>query len=115
MASIQDVADWFLSREAMCLKKVQIFCYYYEAWGLALCNQDFIDFQRVELVRKCEDAVKAQAKKRQLSRLVQNAVEAEVPVQENLPERWPEGKQSRVELGAMAGVSGKTYEHATKV
>ena len=44
MASIQDVADWFLSREAMCLKKVQILCYYYEAWGLALCNKDFIDF-----------------------------------------------------------------------
>ena len=44
MASIQDVADWFLSREAMCLKKVQILCYYYEALGLALCNQDFIYF-----------------------------------------------------------------------
>ena len=36
MATIFDVADWFLSKEAMTPKKLQKLCYYYKAWGLAL-------------------------------------------------------------------------------
>ena len=47
-----------------------------------------------------EDAIKAQAEQRML------AGKAD-PV-----EKFPQGTKSRDELGAMAGVSGKTYEHA---
>ena len=50
-----------------------------------------------------EDAIKAQAEQRML------AGKAD-PV-----EKFPQGTKSRDKLGAMAGVSGKTYEHATAV
>ncbi len=76
-----------------------------------LGRRNLNDFQRVEMVRKCEGAVKAKAKERQLSGLVQNTS----TVKEKLPERGAIGEQSRDELGAMAGVSGKTYEHATTI
>ena len=76
-----------------------------------LSRRNLSDLQRIELVRKCEDAVKAQAKERQVARLIQN----ENTVRENLPEREQEGKRATDELGAMAGVSRKTYEHATEV
>ena len=79
-----------------------------------LSRRNLSDIQRVELVRKCEDAVKSQAKKRQMSGLIHQ----EDTVVENLPQRddtEQTGKKSRDELGAMAGVSGKTYEHATDV
>ena len=79
-----------------------------------LSRRNLSDIQRVELVRRCEDAVKSQAKKRQISGLVHQ----EDTVVENLPQRddtEQTGKKSRDELGAMAGVSGKTYEHATDV
>ncbi|MBR1436893.1 MAG: hypothetical protein IJ587_00010 [Synergistaceae bacterium] len=79
-----------------------------------LSRRNLNDFQRIEIVRKCENAVKAQAKKRQISGLVHQ----EDTVVENLPQRGETeqtGKKSRDELGAMAGVSGKTYEHATAV
>ena len=71
-----------------------------------LARRDLTDFQRIEIVRKCEDAVKAQAKERQLSG------------KPNLPEKFPEGQNKgdgRDELGALAQVSGKTYEHATEI
>lgn len=42
MATIFDVADWFLSKEAMTPKKLQKLCYYYKAWGLALYGEDFL-------------------------------------------------------------------------
>lgn len=42
MATIYDVADWFLSKEAMPPKKLQKLCYYYKAWGLALYGEDFL-------------------------------------------------------------------------
>lgn len=42
MASIYDVADWFLSKEPMSHKKVQKLCYYFKAWGLALYDGDFL-------------------------------------------------------------------------
>lgn len=48
MASVFDVAHWFLSKESMTPKKVQKLCYYYKAWGLALYDRDFLpdaDFQ----------------------------------------------------------------------
>ena len=68
-----------------------------------LARRNLTDLQRIEIVRKCEDAVKAQAEKRML------AGKAD-PM-----EKYPKGRTSRDELGAMAGVSGKTYEHATTV
>ena len=37
--SIEDVADWFLSKEAMTHKKLQKLCYYAVAWGYALTNR----------------------------------------------------------------------------
>ena len=75
-----------------------------------LSRRNLNDFQRIEVTHKCEDAVRAKARERQLSGLIQN--EASVP--EKLPEREIKG-DSRDELGAMAGVSGKTYEHAVEV
>ena len=42
MPTIFDVADWFLSKEAMTPKKVQKLCYYYKAWGLALYDKDLL-------------------------------------------------------------------------
>ena len=67
-----------------------------------LGRRNLNDFQRVEMVRKCEGAVKAQAKERQGTRT-------------DIQEKLPESRQSRDTLGALAGVSGKTYEHATAV
>lgn len=42
MASVFDVANWFLSKEPMTPKKVQKLCYYYKAWSLALYDKDFL-------------------------------------------------------------------------
>lgn len=42
MTRIFDVADWFLSKEAMTPKKLQKLCYYYKAWGLALYDKDLL-------------------------------------------------------------------------
>lgn len=53
-------------------------------------------------MRKCENAVKAQAEKRMLAG-------KSAPM-----EKFPQGT-SRDTLGEMAGVSGKTYEHATTI
>ena len=76
-----------------------------------LSRRNLNDFQRVELVRRWEDIIKAQAKERQLSGLVQN----ESTIRENLPERENEVKKATEELGELAGVSRKTYEHAVIV
>ena len=70
-----------------------------------LSRRNLNDFQRVEIVRRFEEAVKANAKERQGTR---NDLT-------DIQERLPEYSQSRDKLGAMAGVSGKTYEHATEV
>ncbi len=67
-----------------------------------LGRRNLNDFQRVEMVRKCEDAVKAQAEQRMLKGKAD-------PM-----EKFPQGT-SRDTLGAMAGVSGKTYEHAAVI
>ncbi len=63
------------------------------------------DFQRSEIVHKCENAVKAKAKERQIRKPV------------SVMEKFPEQKEfvARDELGKMAGTSGKTYEHAVTV
>ena len=76
-----------------------------------LSRRNLNDFQRVELVRKCEDAVRMQAEQRKLATLKQN----QVTDREILPEREKEGKRATEELGNMAGVSRKTYEHAAVV
>lgn len=70
-----------------------------------LARRNLNDFQRVEITHKCESAVRTKTEQVRLANLRQNA---EV---ENLP---PRGK-ARDELGEMAGVSGKTYEHAVTV
>ena len=71
-----------------------------------LSRRNLNDFQRVEMVRKCEYAVKAQAKERQLSGLVHNS--SPVPLKSA-------GRDARDELAQMAGVGHSTYEHATVV
>ncbi len=48
MATIFDVADWFLSKEAMTPKKLQKLCYYYKAWGLALYDEDLLPRAKFE-------------------------------------------------------------------
>lgn len=75
-----------------------------------LSRRNLNDFQRVEIVRKCESAVKAQAEKRKSPGTNQYT---DRPVG-----KLPQGStsmKSRDELGAIAGVSGKTYEHTDKV
>lgn len=74
-----------------------------------LARRNLNDFQRIEITHKCEDAVKAKAKERQ-SEYYGNQYDG-------LMEKFPEVQTStaRDELGAMAGVSGKTYEHAVTV
>ena len=74
-----------------------------------LSRRNLNDFQRIEIVRKCEKEVKDQAKERQGRR---NDLEEHSG---HLSEMLNEGKESRDELGAMAEVSGKTYERAVKV
>ena len=77
-----------------------------------LGRRNLNDFQRVEIVSKYEATVKAQAKERQGTRndLLSSADEGD-----NIQVNLPECSQSRDELGAMAGVSRSTYDHATKV
>lgn len=67
-----------------------------------LARRNLNDIQRVEIVRKCEAAVKAQAEQRMLAGKADSCV--------NL------GKgRATDELGAMAKISASTYEHATAV
>ena len=75
-----------------------------------LARRNLTDLQHIDIVRKCADAVKAKARERQLSSLKQN----EDTVRENFPERVESGRAND-ELGKIAGVSGKTYEHGVKV
>lgn len=74
-----------------------------------LARRNLNDFQRIEITHKCEDAVKAKAKERQYKGGNQYT--------ERVGEKFPEGSKGRAndELGSMAGVSGKTYEHAVEV
>ena len=70
-----------------------------------LSRRNLNDFQRIELVHKCEEAVKAQAKARQGTR-------SDISTS---GQNFPEVKRATDELGELAGVSRKTYEHATTV
>lgn len=38
MHTIFDVAQWFLAKESMTQKKLQILCYYAQAWYFTLCH-----------------------------------------------------------------------------
>ena len=73
-----------------------------------LARRNLTDFQHAEIVHKCEDAVKAKAKEKQVRKPANF-------VMEKFPEQKKEPMVSRDELGAMAGMSGKTYEHAVEV
>ena len=77
-----------------------------------LSRRNLNDFQRIEIVHKWEDAVKAQAKERQ-AEYYGNQYES--GLRENSPEVQNTGKRATEELGEMAGVSRKTYEHAVEV
>ena len=70
-----------------------------------LSRRNLNDFQRVEMVRKCEQAVKLQAKERQGTR---------TDLQENIVLKSAQSR-SRDELAQMAGVGHSTYEHAAAV
>lgn len=41
--SIQDLANWFLSKEPISHKKLQKLCYYAIAWGWTLMNRPIVD------------------------------------------------------------------------
>lgn len=70
-----------------------------------LSRRNLNDFQRVEIVRKCENAVKAEAAKRQeATRFGSGGYKLTTNVE-----------KSRDTLGTMAKVSGSTYEHATAI
>lgn len=69
-----------------------------------LARRNLTDFQRCEMVSNVSDAVKEEAKKRQENTQFGGGGNIATT----------EGK-SRDILGSMAGVSGKTYEHAVKV
>lgn len=67
-----------------------------------LSRRNLNDFQRVEMVRKCEHAVKSQAQQRMLSGKSDPSL------------KWDKGRATE-ELGAMAGVSRNTYERAAAI
>ena len=46
--SVFDIANWFLTKEAMTPKKLQKLVYYYFAWGQALLKRDMIKNCRFE-------------------------------------------------------------------
>ena len=84
-ASRQDVIIWMLQNQ--------------------LSRRNLTDFQRIEIVRKSENLVKAQAVKRQeATRFGSGGGNFATTIE-----------KSRDTLGSMAGVSGKTYEHATAI
>lgn len=71
-----------------------------------LSRRNLSDFQRIEIVRKCEDAVKAKAAERDAQTRFGGGGKITTPEEKG---------KARDELGSMAGVSGKTYEHAVAV
>lgn len=69
-----------------------------------LARRNLQPIQRIEIVRKCEEAVRAKAQERQEMTRFGGGGNVSTTV-----------AKARDELGSMAGVSGKTYEHAVKV
>ncbi|MGY3775824.1 Panacea domain-containing protein [Helcococcus sueciensis] len=43
MASVYDVANWFLTKDSLTPKKIQKLTYYYYAWGFALYEEPMIE------------------------------------------------------------------------
>ena len=89
-----------------------------------LARRNLTDFQRIEMVRRFEQAVKARAKERQGTRtdLSDNPMEkfpqaTPVPLKSAQRNIVPKsaGSRSRDELAQMAGVGHSTYEQATAV
>lgn len=86
-----------------------------------LARRNLNDFQRIEIVRKYEHVVKAQAKARQGTRTdlptsEKNFSNVEHSGRELSGVGQPQkATRATQELGAMAGVSHKTYEHATAI
>lgn len=74
-----------------------------------LARRNLNPIQRVEIAHKCEDAIKAKA----AERLSPGTNQYTDRSKENFP-ATSKG-QARDELGSLAGVSGKTYEHAVTV
>ena len=72
-----------------------------------LARRNLNDFQRIEIVRKYEHVIKAQAKDRQLSTLKQNKTNTVPPKSAR--------RDARDELAQIAGVGHSTYEHATAI
>lgn len=70
-----------------------------------LARRNLHPFQRAELAHQYEAITKAEAKANSINNLAQNAD----------VEKLPARGRSRDILGSMAGMSGKTYEHAVKV
>ena len=88
--------------------------------GNQLGCRNLNDFQRVEMTHKCENAVKARAKGRQGTRtdIHAGSSQAGVSPSETSGTFGPdvgEVQRATKELGAIAGVSRKTYERATTV
>ena len=72
-----------------------------------LSRRNLNDFQHIEIVHKCEDAVKAQAKRRMLvGKPSSEGADPSVKLSKG---------RATDELGSMAGVSASTYEHAVEV
>ncbi|MBQ3455623.1 MAG: hypothetical protein IJG36_04240 [Synergistaceae bacterium] len=69
-----------------------------------LARRNLTDFQRVEIVRRYEEAVRAKSEERQKGTRFGGGGKITTTA----------GK-SRDTLGALAGVSGRTYEHATAI
>ena len=72
-----------------------------------LGRRNLNDFVRVEMAYKCEDAVKAKTAER-ISPGINQYTNRSV-------EKFPPTSKARDELGTMAGVSGKTYDHGVTV
>jgi ParB family chromosome partitioning protein len=73
-----------------------------------LARRNLNPIQYIDIVRKCADSIQKKARERQAT--------STGGIKPQLKENFPEaGKQSRDELGKMAGVSGKTYEHGVTI
>lgn len=73
-----------------------------------LARRNLTDFQRIEIIHKCEDAVKAKARGRQGAR-------NDLTTSAKFFADVKEAKRATKELGEMAGVSDRTYEKAIDV
>ena len=80
-----------------------------------LSRRNLNDFQRIEVVRKYEHTVRAQAKERQGTRNDLHTCEQNFPEVNSIANEKLSATRATDELGAMANVSRKTYEHAIAI